>query len=45
MLVDENLDVAVLEPGRETLRSKRRRAPYADVMYELDDMVLDFDEE
>lgn len=41
----EYLDVAVLEPGRETLRSRRRRAAYADVMDELDDMVSDFDEE
>ena len=38
-MVDEDLDVAVLEPERETLRSKRRRAAYADVMDELDDMV------
>lgn len=41
----EYLDVAVLEPGRETLRSRRRRAAYADVMDELDDMVSDFDDE
>ena len=44
-MVDEDLDVAVLEPGRETLRSKRRRAAYADVMDELDGMVSDFDDE
>ena len=43
-MVDEDLDVAVLEPGRETLRSKRRRAAFADVMDELDNMVLDFDD-
>ena len=41
-MVDEDLDVAVLEPGRETLRGKRRPA---DVMDELDDMVSDFDVE
>ena len=45
LMVDEDLDVAVLEPGRETLRSRRRRAAYADVMDELDDMVSDFDDE
>ena len=44
-MVDEDWDVAVLEPGRETLRSKRRRAAYADVMDELDGMVSDFDYE
>ena len=44
-MVDEDLDVAVLEPGRETLRRKMRRAAYADVMDELDDMVSDFDDE
>ena len=43
-MVDEDLDVAVLGPGRETLRSKRRRAAYADVMDELDGMVSDFDD-
>ena len=43
-MVDEDLDVAVLEQGRETLRSKRRRAAYADVMDELDGMVSDFDD-
>ena len=45
LMVNEDLDVAVLEPGRETLRSRRRRAAYADVMDELDDMVSDFDDE
>ena len=44
-MVDEDWDVAVLEPGRETLRSKRRRAAYADMMDELDGMVSDFDYE
>ena len=44
-MVDEDLDVAVLEPGREMLRSKRRRAAYTDVIDKLDDMVLDFDDE
>ena len=44
-MVDEDWDVAILEPGRETLRSKRRRAAYADVMDELDGMVSDFDYE
>ena len=44
-MVDEDLDVAVLEPGRETLRSKRRRAAYANVLDKLGDMVLDFDDE
>ena len=44
-MVDEDWDVAILEPGRETLRSKRRRAAYADVMEELDGMVSDFDYE
>ena len=44
-MVDEDLDVAVLEQGRETLRSKRRHATFADVMDELDNMVSDFDYE
>ena len=43
-MVDEDLDVAVLEQGRETLRSKRRRAAYADVMDELEVLVSDFDD-
>ena len=45
MMKVEDLDVAQLEPGRETLRSRRRRAAFADVMDELDDMVSDFDDE
>ena len=45
MMEVEDLDVAQLEPGRETLRSRRRRAAFADVMDELDDMVSDFDDE
>ena len=43
-MVDEDLDVAALEPERETLRSRRRRAAYADVMDELDNMVSDIDD-
>ena len=43
-MVDEDMDVAVLEPERETLRSRRRRAAYADVMDELDNMVSDIDD-
>ena len=35
---------AALEPERKTLRSRRRRAAYADVMDELDNMVSDFDD-
>ena len=38
------MDVAALEPERETLRSRRRRAAYADVMDELDNMVSDIDD-
>ena len=43
-MVDEDMDVAALEPERETLRSRRRRAAYADVMDELDNMVSDIDD-
>ena len=43
-MVDEDMDVAALEPERETLRSRRRRAAYADVMDELDNMVSYIDD-
>ena len=43
-MVDDYMDVAALEPERETLRSRRRRAAYADVMDELDNMVSDIDD-
>ena len=43
-MVDEDLDVAAFEPERDTLRSRRRRAAYADVMDELDNMVSDIDD-
>jgi hypothetical protein len=43
-MVDEDMDVAALEPERETLRSRRGRAAYADVMDELDNMVSDIDD-
>ena len=43
-MVDEDMDMAALEPERETLMSRRRRAAYADVMDELDNMVSDIDD-
>ena len=41
----EDLNVAVLEPSRETLSSRRRRAALSEVLDELYDLVSDIDDE
>ena len=46
MEVDGNLNDAILEPRRELLSSRRRRAAYEDVLSALDDDFYDnFDDE
>ena len=41
-----DLDDAILEPGRETLRSRRRRAALDEVMDELEaDLDSEYDDE
>ena len=46
MEVDGNLNDAILEPRRELLSSRRRRAAYEDVLSALDDNFDDdFDDE
>ena len=40
----ENLDDAVLEPRRESLRSRRRRAAYEEVVDELNSSDDDLDD-
>ena len=44
-MVVENLNEAILEPARESLRSRRRRAALADVIDELDYLISDVDDE
>ena len=44
-MVIEDLNEAILEPARESLRSRRRRAAFAAVIDELDDLILDVDDE
>ena len=44
-LLAEDLNVAFLEPARETLRSRRRRAALSEVINELDDFISDIDDE
>ena len=44
-LLAEDLNVAFLEPARETLRSKRKRAAPSEVIDELDDFISDNDDE
>ena len=43
-LLAEDLNVAFLEPARETLRSRRRRAALSEVIDELDDFMSDIDD-
>ena len=43
-LLAEDLNVAFLEPARETLRSRRRRAALSEVINELDDFMSDIDD-
>ena len=43
-MVVENLNEAILEPARESLRSRRRRAALADVIDDLDDLITDVDD-
>ena len=40
----EDLDLAILEPGRETPRRRRRRAAQAEEIDELDDLISDMDD-
>ena len=44
-MVVEALNEAILEPARESLRSRRRRAALADVIDNLDDLISDVDDE
>ena len=44
-MVVEDLNEAILEPARESLRSRRRRAALADVIDDLDDLSSDVDDE
>ena len=44
-MVAEDLNEGILEPGRESLRSMRRRAAFAAVIDELDDLISDVDDE
>ena len=44
-MVAEDLNEGILEPGRESLRSMRRRAVFAAVIDELDDLISDVDDE
>ena len=39
------LNEAILEPARESLRTRRRRAAFAAVVDELDDLISDVDDE
>ena len=39
-----DLNEAILEPARESLRSRRRRAALADVIDDLDDLISDVDD-
>ena len=39
----ENLNEAILEPVRESLRARRRQAAYKEVIDELDDITDDSD--
>ena len=43
-MVVEDLNEAILEPARESLRSRRRRAALADVIDDLDDLISDVDD-
>ena len=40
----EDLDLAILEPGRETPSRRRRRAAQAEEIDELDDLISDLDD-
>ena len=44
-MVSEELNEAILEPARESLKSRRRRAALADVIDELDYLISDVDVE
>ena len=44
-MLAEDLDVAFLEPARETLRSRRERDAPSEVINELDDFISDIDGE
>ena len=44
-MVVEDLNEAILEPARESLRTRRRRAAFAAVVDELDDLISDVDDE
>ena len=44
-MVIEDLNESILEPARESLRSRRRRAAFAAVIDELDDWISDVDDE
>ena len=44
-MVIEDLNKAILEPARESLRSRRRRAAFAAVIDELDNLISDVDDE
>ena len=44
-MVIGDLNEAILEPARESLRTRRRRAAFAAVVDELDDLISDVDDE
>ena len=44
-MLAEDLDVAFLEPARETLRSRRKCDAPSEVINKLDDSISDIDDE